>query len=490
MIQKKSLGNSINATSISLIIFILIAIAALFSLFMVQYSHDDVGYYFKYAQEVANGSNGLLYKDIELNYSPLPIYLYSIIFKISKDLPVNGILLMINYFFILGTIFFLYKIFKSLDTPNSKSLIALSIYLCSIIGIGASSTEHFVVFFEVLMIYMLLSENKVSYTIAGISAFLAFYSKQYGLIAIGLGGLYFFVFKNKIAKLPYFLIGLLIPNIILFFFYNSIEGFSIFDLYGNLLFPHKNEAVLTGENYGLMVFIQGFIQFLMIAPYLLLAIYLYFTNKLYLKTTTNYFLLFAIASFAPLAIASFLHYYLLIIPFILLFSVSVFKEYDFREKFINAVLIILITISLTSSFGSFYRIKNIDGKYLPSKVVGFNPNEVINNDCLSLNKIIPRGSKVFIVDAVFYYYPADFYSIDLKNLGYTWAQQYNDIKYILKYLNKGEYILSRTNSRFKSYTDFIEKYKMPNPEFEVTKWIGNYHYLKTQESFYYILYKK
>lgn len=490
MSLKNPIGNSINGNNISLIIFLLVVISAFFSLFTVQYSHDDAGFYFKYAQEVANGANGLLYRDIELNYSPLPIYLYSIVFKISKGIPENAMLLIVNYLFILGTTFFMYKIFRIINVKKRHSFIALSIYIISVFGMSLSSTEHFVVFFEVLMLFLLLTEKRTAYVIAGICAFLAFYSKQYGIISIAVGGLYFLINKNKISKLPYFLIGLLIPNIILFFYYNSVEGFSIFDLYENLLFPQKNESVLTGEHYGFMIFLMGIIQFFMIVPYLFLSIYFYFSKKLYSNKTTNYFLIFGLASFAPLLIASYLHYYLLILPFIILFSVSVFKEYDFENKSLNKIIGILVIISIICSIGAFYRIKKIDGKYIPSRTIGLNPNAVLHNDCVSLNTIIPRGSKVFIVDAVFYYYPADFYSIDLKNLGYTWAQQYNDIDDILKYLDKGEYILAKAKSRFKSYSAFMEKIAMNNPEFEVTKWTGNYHFLKTQETIYYILHKK
>ena len=490
MPQNRTIGNFFNTNNIPLIIFLLVTISAFISLFMVQYSHDDAGFYFKHAQEVASGANGLLYRDIELNYSPLPIYLYSLVFNISKDLPVNGMFLLVNYLFILGTSFFMYKIFKIINAKNSLSFIALSIYIVSIIGMSISSTEHFVVFFEVLMLYLLLTENRVSFVIAGISAFLAFYSKQYGLISIAVGGLYFLINKSKIYKLPYFLIGLIIPNIVLFFFYNSVEGFSIFDLYENLLFPQKNESVLTGENYGVMIFIKGVIQFFMIIPYLFLSVYFYFSKRLYTNKTTNYFLIFGLASFAPLLIASYLHYYLLILPFVVLFSVSIFKEYDFKNRSLNKILGILVAITIICSIGAFYRIKNIDGKYIPTRTIRQNPNAVILNDCVSLNKIIPRGSKVFIVDAVFYYYPADFYSIDLKNLGYTWAQQYSNVDDILKYLNKDEYILTNAKSRFKSYVNFAEQNAMHNPEFEVTKWTGNYHYLKTQEIIYYILRKK
>jgi hypothetical protein len=45
-------------------------------------------------------------------------------------------------------------------------------------------------------------------------------------------------------------------------------------------------------------------------------------------------------------------------------------------------------------------------------------------------------------------------------------------------------------TRFKSYTDFVEEFALNNPDFVVTKWTGNYHYLGSRETMYYVVYKQ
>ncbi len=471
-------------------IFIVVVIVTFAGLFFVPYSFDDIGYYFKYAQEIANGHNGLLYRDIKLNYSPLPMILYSWVFVFFRELPPNYAFLIVNFIFIIGSTLIISKILSLFDLKKSSIYIALSVYLMSVNAIGTSSTEHFVMFFELLMIYLLISaKNWGHYVFAGISAFLAFYSKQYGIVCIFMGLLWFVYPANKLNRLGYFLLGLIIPNVLLYIYYLYFgNDFSLLNMYMKLLFPKDNETTLTGENYKIIVFIIGLVQFLMISLYVFPAIFIYLRKNLFGSRQLNYILLFIIANMSPLLIASYFHYYLLILPLVVIVSVIILNEMTFAKSINLVIMFSILIISIFTWTGAFIRIKKLDNKWQSTRVIKLLPNADLEITCADLNKIIPRGSKVFIEAHVFFYYPADFYSIDFKHLGYTWAQQHNHINDVLKYMDSGEYLITSKRSRFNEYPQFVENIAMKSKDYEVFSF-NNTFPVGNNSSFYIVLKK-
>lgn len=462
--------------NVSVLIFILILVGTFIGLFYVPFSHDDSGYYFKYAQEIVNGQNGLLYRDIKLNYTPLPMFLYSLVFIFYKDLPPNYSFLFINYLFILGSTLLIYKILNIFRLKRTNIFLALSIYLLTLNSIGTSSTEHFVVFFELFMVYFLLrSQNNYHLIISGISAFLAFYSKQYGIISIFMGLMFFIYPQNKLSKIKYFIIGLLMPNLLLYLYYFIYgNGFSFVDLYSVLLFPKKESGVLTGEGYNLIEFIVGFIQFLLVSLYLIPTVVYYFKKKVYTNGVLNYVLIFIALNMSQFIITSAFHYYLLILPFVVIISCIILNDFTIKNKFSLSILVLFILFSFASWSMAFIRIKKINNIWQSSRIIKEHPNCVLESACKSLNKIIPRGSKVFIEATMYFYYPADFYSLDIKHLGYTWAQQHNNVNEVIKYFDSGEYLMTHKNTRFKEYPQFVENVAMKSKDYEVFTWFSPY----------------
>ncbi|MDD2799523.1 MAG: hypothetical protein PHV20_13110 [Bacteroidales bacterium] len=472
------------------ILLILTILGTFIGLFIVPYSFDDIGYYFKYAQEIFNKQNGLLYRDIEMNYTPLPIYLYSLLFNFYDGLPPNYAFLLINLVFIFGSLICVSGILSIFKIRRNTIFIALSIYLFSINAIGTSSTEHFVIFFELLMLYLLLTKNSSFALIgAGIAAFLAFFSKQYGIVSIFIGLLAFIYPTKRISKIPYFIIGLIIPNLLIFLFWHWYgNGYTIIDFYSKLLFPKGDKATLTGEGYNISAFFIGLTQFVLIAIYLVPAIYHYFKAKFYNNKNLNFIIIFGLVNMSPLLIASYFHYYLLILPFVVIFSAVVLSDLDYNNKYIKIAAFTTVIVCFLMWSIAFVRMKKMDGRWTPTRVLSIHPNALLEKECESLNKIIPRGSKVFIEANVFFYYPADFYSIDIKHLGYTWAQQQNSVNNVLKYLDHNEYLLTRKNTRFSEYPKFVEEVAMKDKQYEVFEWSTTFPYGKSEPI--YIVHKK
>lgn len=476
---------------ISIFIFISVVLLGLLSLFVVPFSFDDTGYYFKYAQEIASGKNGLLYRDIRFNYTPIPVFLYSFVFDFYKELPPNYAFLLINYIFILGSALCINNILRYLNISLSLRFYSLSIYIISVISINTCSTEHFVIFFELLMLnLLLLSKKNIFILLSGISAFLAFYSKQYGIVSIFLGYLFLVYPKIQYKKLLYFTLGILLVNIsIAAYYYIYGDGFTFFDFYSKVLLPkYKNEAVLTGEGYNMNQFLVGFVQFILVSLYIIPALYSYFRNKLFSKYYLNYFVICIAANMSQFLLATSFHYYLLVLPFFLIFSVYSISYLNLNKKLSIGLISAFLLISFVFWTGAFIRIKNIDNKWQSTRIIKFNPNNELQLAANSLNKIIPRKSKVFIEASVFFYYTADLYSIDIKNLGYTWSQQQQKINNVLMYMDSGEYLLTRTKIRFKEYPEFVENVAMKSDDYEVFTWVSDFP-VGTNYKFY-IVHKK
>lgn len=410
----------------------------------------DSGYYLAIAREFYQGKT--YFVDIGTIYNPLAIVTVGLPFLFDSNPDIRYHIL-INIGIIILAGFCFYKLSTSFLKKKEWNYLLTSFFVLLLLyndGRYVILEPLSVVFQLVALIFYLnyLKTHVISRLfVMGICISLAFLSKQFGLfivIPIGLSML-----MNKRALLIQIAVtafGCIIPLVI---FYFSIHNstFTIADFVQSIL--GKGFAIDNGNGTGLELDFKSRILFLLIfiATNLYLIVLPFYLNR---ALNTKHFVMITVAlfsSFTVLFFAFYQHYFIYVIPYLLLLFALVIDQthtnlFQWKAFILVTLSIGLITFSLASSFNSKKEIYQSQLKYASQ-----------------LNAIVPTNSKVYLSGIMpSFYYSCQFNSIDSKKVSYAFSG-YLFTSTIVKYLDKSEYLVVSKDS-YKAYQKVTAELKV------------------------------
>jgi len=443
-------------------------------------SGDAGGYFLNIARDITNGT--ILYRDLPCVYTPLGIYIWTIPFYIFGEKPDYLYFLIITYPFLFGSAILLYKVLIKYGISRGISKLIPLFYILVMLNYQANETflEQFVVFWGFLSIYLLLRTTLLSIFLSGISVFLAFYSKQYGIVYIIFGIIYLIASPLQFKKMALYFLGFSIPILLLLIYYEFIiSDFSFYQFLENIL-PIGNQkyySKITGVGNSFQGFVNTIVPFVLKnGPAYFYAIILFFSFRLKNNKIVFAALFLSLLSFAVLSIAYYLHYFMLIIPAILLFSSLILADINTYIKrkthFLFLSIIIISPTLLLNCYSSVYQtytqIANYD-KYLASKQLYYENTQYFYD-------LVPEYSKVFILGDKRIYFTNNYISSNLSKWGYTFSEGLMP-SYVLKELDMGSYILAQKDINYKDYMKTINE-MLNNNQIEYVGNINNYEIYK------------
>ena len=372
------------------ILGILIFLSVLYS-----YISIDAPYYLSIAEDISTGL--ILYKDIYSSYTPVMMYLNSIISFLFHD-PDYKYYLIFQYFIIAVSSGVLFKICKHLNLNNS-----LSIFLSLFLIISLLSSDGIYIILEVYVIlfvlisYLLMLRGK--FLLCGLFLACSFLTKQYGILNYAPFFLLLLADK-KTEKNHYFhfILGSIIPILIFLLYFNIIKDVSVLSLFKQLTRNGLTENMLE-LNTSVITFLIG------AKVFILLLIPLFFLKVNPIKNRIDGILIIGIlVNMIPLFIQSFAHYFILTYPFIFILIARNITPLDNRSFIVLNLVLILISTML------FQRIFKFKDEY---------------NNQLDVAKMFheeyPIGSKVFLYKGFRYLYILNNYENPvLKEIGYRY----------------------------------------------------------------------
>ena len=340
------------------------------SYFLIVYLYpsisNDSGYYLKIAYDLAHGLS--FFKELNCSYSPLVMYIFSIPFYFNND---TGLIFLFTYYFTVFPLIalFFYQILKFYNS-NSKVCLFFSVLLITANFVFEGFhilLEPYVLLFQLIAIWVLLKWKlkKRTLFLVGVFSFLAFYAKQYGFFIMP--ALMFWIYKEaRSIKLTtinfsFLMLGFFVPILILtgyFYVYESISiKIFLLKLFG--ISALKGNEIVTGVDYSVIGAFKKVGQFIIDFPFLILTILLFFNTKIKPISKDRWFALLLLAgAFCTLYFAYYSHYFQLIIPYVILAIVIIFKW------FIEKKSIIILFLSIVFLVGASLKLKN---KFLEKK---------------------------------------------------------------------------------------------------------------------------
>ncbi len=351
----------------SLLSFFVLIIGGYFLIvYMYPSISNDSGYYLKIAYDLAQGLS--FFKELNCSYSPLVMYILSIPFYFNND---TGIVFLFTYYFtvflIISLLFF--QILKFFNSSNKKC------FFFTVLLITANFVfegfhillEPYVLLFQLMAIWLLLKWKlkKRALFLTGVFVFLAFYAKQYGLFIIP--ALVFLLYREAkdirsfISNLSFFMLGFFVPILTLISYFCVYENISIkFFLLRLFGIPAiKENEIVTGIDYSVIGVFKKVGQFIIDFPFFILTVFLFYGTKLKtISQNSKFTLLLLIGAFCTLYFAYYSHYFQLIIPYIIIATVVLYKS------FLEEKSIIVFLLSLVFLVGASLKLKN---KFLEKK---------------------------------------------------------------------------------------------------------------------------
>lgn len=401
----------------------------------------DSGFYLKIAYDLHQGHSFFI--DMNVAYTPLGMYILSFVYEVFPSAGLSVFYSVIIVFYLFSTIVF-YQILEHFNIVSyNKKLFSLLLLLSIFILEGSNILlEPFVLFFQLpAVLFMLKWEKKPTFywlPIVGIFCFLSFFSKQYGLSV--LLGFIWFVFINKASWKQFFfnlsglIFGLLFPIALVILFFNYQEV-SVVEMIKKLIGINylTGEEQITGIGYDFLHFLESIGRFLTDMPFLLILIpFAFRKNKQPLSRYKIFILLFILAACIQLIFAGYRHYYLLIVPYCLIFIALLMQNTQtintgkLHSYFSVLCLVFLILVS--------YRL--VEFTIERSMLVTQQRQNATN-----LTRIIPSGQRVYLQGiSPAYYYLCHYDSPNFKLLGYRFPNEISS-KYIFQSLPIGSYII-------------------------------------------------
>ncbi len=438
-------------------IFLLILLTGfIISTIGIPFLNHDSGFYLKYAWDIHNGFS--YYKDLNVAYTPLAMFILSIIFDIYPSISLYFIFLFIVILYFISTLLFYFILcnFKT-DKPIAK-LISL-ILLVSLFELDGANIqlEPFVLLFQLTGILLIqkwsVNKNYIWLFLAGLSCFFAFYAKQYGItVAIGMVW-YIYSFRNNLKNLVSIVIifsaGIMFPVLIIIL-YQIFLQIPLNNILLKLLSINyiTGKEIITGIGYDLPHFFKSIYKFIIDLPLVLLLI-VFATRKFRPKLNKDliFVILLISGSCIQLVFAGYRHYYQLIAPYILMLipliisNLDSAKQVEFHRYLILLSLIFLITTVPIMTDRFIHRSKRLNHQLTRTE---------------KLTKIIPSGEKVYLqAISPAYYYLCRYKSPDFLKLGYRFPEELSP-EYITKSLVQGDYII--VDESYLKFEDFETNY--------------------------------
>lgn len=397
---------------------------------LVSYNYlgQDAGYYLKIAYDLSNGLS--YYTSFNSVYTPLGIYLYSIPFYCNLNTELIVFQVGIGVLYTLNALLFF--VLSKWVNPNIK----LRVFFTLIMFIMQFKLQGLHILLEPIVLFFLLAslimmfkakEKRGLYIVSGACVFLAFFTKQYGLLVAPSIMIFILdVSKNKkefIKNVSLFLLGLLFPVALLILYYNN--SFSVDELVYKLLGKTNKESpfIITAPNYKWEGLVYKLKRVTYMFPFIVLLVLLVF------KRTKRYWfwVMLFLSSLTQLYFAYYYHYFQLVIPFLILLLLAI--DVKIMQK--SAVVVCAITIVFTIS--SFLEVAKKDKK---QKGKAIHQREI----AIELEKCLPKEAEVYLhgVSPAFYF-RNKYDSPNTKTIGYVFPNGL-PITVFGSFLKKGQYM--------------------------------------------------
>ena len=340
--------------------------------------NPDVSYYIGVAKKISEGY--VPYVDFRLDYTPLVMYLMAIPVSIwGMSL---GMVLIVQFLFLILDTFFLYLILRKCDIDYGLSVLGsvlLPLYVFMMEGIYFG-LEIFVLFFGLLaLLTICLSQKNWSLLLAGVLCSCAFWAKQYGLGFIGVCGIWLLLseknYINNIKKCLLLVIGFA-AGLVVFVGILCVLGYQLSSL-----------TSLFGEGYGsrgvegiLYCAIWLFKRFpvVILSPLVLLLV-----GKIQCRPMICCSIVGIVGFMFQCYFRDFLHYLILVMPFCILLTFCCLAQLN--RKYLYELGILLVILSAGRMIP---RVVRMD-KSIYNRLDRFEQREVAKN----MAEIIPVGSK-------------------------------------------------------------------------------------------------
>ena len=434
----------------SILVFGAIIVSQLYLIYAFPSLGPDSGFYLKISYDLAHGLS--FFNEINCSYTPLALYLNSIPFYLLND---PGLPVVFSFFLLiyLGVAVLFYKLSFYFNSHKKVNIFFTLLLICSLLQLEGIHIllEPYVLLFQLVAFYLLFRfEKKDSIQIyVGLFVFLAFYSKQYGLFV--LPAIVYLNLKESLSFTHFFkktgllVLGMLLPVFILVLYFCGVKGVGITDFIYQLLgIPAlKGNELITNLDYSYAGLRNSFKKFYRIFPFVLLLIYfIYGLFKGKIKKETIFTGILLISSLSILSFAFYLHYYQLIVIYVILCILTIQKNFT---KFEQLLVGFVFLFFMKSSYSEYRKTLNYkEGLYAEQKK--------------SLKQLEPYLKKDFPVYlegiSPAYYFLGKYNSPNFKSLGYKFPSELT-LRKIDKELPEGSFIVLNqsweNNGIFKDY---------------------------------------
>ena len=436
---------------------------------------DAAGYYIIAGRDVILDGK-TLYRDMNCSYTPIAILFNSLPYFFNNSPGYSYFLIPIDIVYWLVIIVF-FGILRIHNLGIKVSVIFSLFFGMLLLNFEASFPllELHVVLFTLIAYYLIqlsfVTSNRLFLVLAGLSSFLAFWSKQNGLLIMFSFFIYLLVvyrIKSGTKKYLWILSGFLVPVIVLIIYYNFIiDDFSVYQLMKRIVLIDDSIKV-TGFGLNLNTFILSLFYFFTRNIFFLFSLILFFTFHYKSKTLLSNCLI-ALISFSVLFQAHYLHYYLLIIPFTFLFSILIYNHSsDKIKKYFLLCFVLSFLFLLRPLAANIFSYNKI-----------YNLRDDLYKESLQLIEAVPKGSKVFLFSDPRFYFLCDYKSANSKFFVYSWPELYKKEKYIFEHVEESSYLI-------------VENYY--SNQFKNSPYRNTFEYLNTipinNEKYYEIYFKK
>ena len=360
------------------------------------YISTDAPYYLSVARDISRGS--IPYKDIYLSYTPVMMYLNSLIYFVFSEMS-YFISLGFQYFIIAISSLMIFKFsYKEFSDIKTAIFLALIFFISVLASDGTYiNLEVYVILFVFLAYWFYLKKR---FFLCGFLLALSFFSKQYGLFNFLPFFLLILVITGyKKSYLFRFILGGLIPLFIFIIYFVFIAEV-----------PYKDLILqLTGAGYDqeMLELETTWFSFLAGAKiFILLLIPLFLLGRKLIKDKINAVLILGIlVNLIPLYIQTVSHYFVLSFPYIFLLLTRNLD--DSNKKFnLGTNLVLLIIAGLL--FARLYRYREV---YKEQQKLA-----------VEIEKEYPVGSEVFLYKHYrFLYILNDYKNPVLQEVGYRYG---------------------------------------------------------------------
>lgn len=381
--------------SLSIGALILLVIGFILS-YHFSYISSDAPYYLMVAKDISMGA--IPYKEIYLSYTPIMMYLNSLIFLFFEE-PNYKIFLLFQFLLIAIVLFIFFKII----IKYFKLSVFDAILLTSFMGISILSSDGNLIILEVYSVLMVIIAffffQKGYYVLVGIFLGLSFFCKQYGIINFLPFYLYIFLTKkNALESVLKISVGGLIPlaGFLLYFLgFQNISLLKILTQIGGLdyiQFSLLSPPKLINMILGAKVFL------------LLILVLLFFPLSVFRRKYNLLLLAGLFLNLLPIILQSFQHYYLNSFPYLFLIIAYNWKEFNHRILLPIYIVFPLVAILL---YVRDFRYRNVY------------KDQIVN--AIELKEHYPTGSSIFIYGHIRYMYLLNNYNNPLKEkVGYSY----------------------------------------------------------------------